>query len=281
MSADVTAAAGVSAYGHEARHQPEQPILEVKDLAVTYGPVVALEAVTFTLKAGDQVAVIGPNGAGKSTLFKAIAGVWPATTGTVRVGGSAPGEHICIAYIPQRNEIDWRFPVTVADVVLMGRTGRLGWFRRPGARDQALVRECLEVVHLADLADRRIDALSGGQQQRMFIARALAQEAELMLMDEVLTACDTPSKEEIYRILERLKTRGVTVMVSTHDLDEAAEHYDRVLLLNRRLYGFGASAEVFTAKKLTAAYGGVLRLVQTPHGTLVLNDSCCRRGDAP
>ncbi len=279
VASSVTPVAEV--HGHEAHHRPEEPILEVKDLTIAYGQVEAVSAVSFRLAVGDQVAVIGPNGAGKSTLFKAIAGVLPPAAGRVCIGGSAPDEHICIAYLPQRNEIDWRFPVTVSDVVLMGRTRRLGWFRRPGAQDRALVRDCLAVVQLEALADRRIDELSGGQQQRMFIARALAQEAELMLMDEVMTACDTPSKAEIYRILETLKARGVTVMVSTHDLDEAATHYDRVLLLNRQLHGFGTADEVFTAAKLTAAYGGALRLVQTPQGTLVLNDSCCGGGGTP
>lgn len=281
MKANAAANATGAAPGHEAPHRPDQPVLEVSGLAVAYGDIQAVHDISFSLVAGDQVAVIGPNGAGKSTLFKAIAGVLPPAAGTVRIGGTAPGEHICIAYLPQRNEIDWRFPVTVHDVVLMGRTRRLGWFRRPGAQDRALVRECLAVVQLEALADRRIDELSGGQQQRMFIARALAQEAELMLMDEVMTACDTPSKADIYRIIETLKARGVTVMVSTHDLDEAATHYDRVLLLNRQLHGFGSADEVFTAERLTAAYGGALRLVPTAQGTLVLNDSCCSGGHTP
>ncbi len=264
----------------EIPHMAGAPILSVEDLTVTYGEVHAVDSISFHLEEGDQVAVIGPNGAGKSTLFKAIAGVLRPARGEVRIGGFQPTGHICIAYIPQRSQIDWTFPVTVMDVVMMGRIGRLGWLRRPRKRDKDFVRECLAVVRMDPLADRQIGGLSGGEQQRMFIARALAQEAELMLMDEVMAACDTPSQEEIFRILQTLKDRNVTVLVSTHDLEEAASRFDRVMLLNRELIGFGSSEEVFTAERLKKAYGGHLRLVNTPGGTLILNDSCCEGGGA-
>lgn len=263
----------------ERPHVADAPILEVNGLSVAFGEVQAISEISFQLEEGEQVAVIGPNGAGKSTLFKAVAGVIEPSAGDVRIGGTRPAGHICIAYIPQRSQIDWSFPVTVYDVVMMGRIGRLGWLRRPREADRKMIRECLRVVRMEELATRQIRELSGGEQQRMFIARALAQEAELMLMDEVMTACDTPSQEEIYRILDALKARKVTVLVSTHNLEEAASRFEKVMLLNRELIGFGTSTEVFIPDRLKRAYGGHLRMVNTPGGTLVLSDSCCGAGE--
>ncbi len=151
-----------------------------------YNGHLALDRISFELNAGEQIAVVGPNGAGKSTLIKTLAGIQHPTHGEVSIYGHGPEGHICIAYVPQRSAVDWSFPVTVSDVVMMGRIGVLGLFHHPGRRDYAYVRECLDQVGIADLANRQIEELSGGQQQRMFIARALAQEAELMLMDEPL-----------------------------------------------------------------------------------------------
>ncbi len=253
----------------------DAPILEAVHVTVRYDGRAALDDVSFRLRNGERVAVVGPNGAGKSTLFKVIAGVLNPTSGEVRVAGHCPGSHICTAYVPQRSEVDWSFPVTVADVVMMGRTSKLGLLRRPGREDRAHVRRCLEVVALSDLADRQIDALSGGQQQRMFIARALAQEAALMLMDEPLTGLDIPAQEDIFRIVDALRLRGVTLMVATHDLNLAAERFDRVLLLKGRLLGIGEPDEVLTAEHLQAAYGGHLRLIPTENGVMALSDTCC------
>jgi len=193
----------------------------------------------------------------------------------VKVYGCGPGGHICIAYVPQRSQVDWTFPVNVTDVVMMGRIGKLGLLRWPGARDWGYVGQCLELVGMADLADRQIGELSGGQQQRVFIARALAQEAELMLMDEPLTGLDLTSQEDIFRILEELRRRHVTVMIATHDLNQAAERFDRLMLLNRRLLGLGQPDEVFTPERLMQAYGGHMRLIQTNDGLMVLSDTCC------
>jgi manganese/iron transport system ATP-binding protein len=250
-------------------------MLEASHVSVHYNGRPALEDVSFRLAGSERVAVVGPNGAGKSTLFKVIAGVLNPTAGEVMIAGHCPGGHICIAYVPQRSQVDWTFPVTVADVVLMGRAGRVGLLRRPGRKDWEYVRQCLEVVGLDDLADRQIGELSGGQQQRMFIARALAQEAELMLMDEPLTGLDVPAQEDIFRIMDELRQRGVTLMVATHDLNLAAERFDRVMLLNGRLVGLGIPEEVLTPERLEAAYGGQLRLVQTDDGLMVLSDTCC------
>jgi manganese/iron transport system ATP-binding protein len=258
-----------------ARHQANVPFLDVADLTLRYNGRPALEAVSFQLAAGERIAVVGPNGAGKSTLFKVIASVLTPTSGTVRLAGDQPGGHICIAYVPQRSEVDWTFPATVADVVMMGRIGRLGLLRHPGRKEWARVHQCLEMVGLNALAGRQIAELSGGQQQRMFIARALAQEAELVLMDEPLTGLDIPSQEDILAILDMLRQQGVTVMVATHDLSLAAERFDRVMLLNRRLLGIGRPEDVFTAGRLQAAYGTHLHLVQTEEGLLALGDTCC------
>ena len=208
-------------YPHS-HHQDDQPILDVHKISARYNGRFALEDVSFHLHAGERIAVVGPNGAGKSTLFKVVAGVLQPSSGEVNVYGSMPHVHVCIAYIPQRSQVDWSFPVSVADVVMMGRIAKLGPLGWPKKRDWDFVHHALEIVELNDLAKRQIGELSGGQQQRMFIARALAQEAELMLMDEPLTGLDSPSQEGILALLDELKRQNVTVMVATHDLEQAA-----------------------------------------------------------
>jgi manganese/iron transport system ATP-binding protein len=256
-------------------HDAEAPILEASHVTVRYDGRAALDDVSFRLVRGERIAVVGPNGAGKSTLFKVISGVLNPTSGEVRVAGHCPDSHICIAYVPQRSQVDWSFPVTVADVVMMGRSGRLGVLRRPGRQDWAVVRQSLEVVRLDDLSGRQIGELSGGQQQRMFIARALAQEAELMLMDEPLTGLDIPAQEEVFHIMDELRRRGVTAMVATHDLNLAAEQFDRVMLLNGTLLGIGHPDDVFTPDRLQLAYSGHLHLIPTESGMMALSDTCC------
>jgi manganese/iron transport system ATP-binding protein len=254
-------------------HQANQPVLDVSRLSVRYNGRGALEDVTFHLHEGERVAVVGPNGAGKSTLFKVVAGVLPPTSGEVKVFGSRPGRHVCIGYIPQRSQVDWNFPVTVADVVMMGRSAKLGPLNWPHKRDWEHVHHALETVDLSNLSTRQIGQLSGGQQQRMFIARALAQEAELMLMDEPLTGLDTPSQEGILDLLDRLKKEKVTVMVATHDLDQASAHFDRIMLLNHHIVAFGEPAFVMQTENLLRAYGGRLR--STGNGSMVTVDDCC------
>ena len=264
---------------HHHPHEAGAPILRAADLGVRYESGPALEGVSFELEVGERLAVVGPNGAGKSTLFKVIAGVMTPSDGKVHVYGHEPGGHICIAYLPQRSQVDWTFPVSVADVVMMGRVGKLKLFRHPRARDWEIVRNALDVVGMQDLAGRQIRELSGGQQQRMFIARALAQEAELMLMDEPLTGLDLNSQEGIFRILEDLRQSRVTVLVALHDLQMAADRFDRVMLLNVRLVSLGTPEEVFTSDNLMDAYGGHLRLIQTDDGVLALEDTCCGGGE--
>ena len=254
-------------------HQDDQPILDVRKVSARYNGRFALENITFHLHAGELIAVVGPNGAGKSTLFKVVAGVLQPAGGEVNIYGSTPRDHVCIAYIPQRSQVDWDFPVNVGDVVMMGRIARLGPLNWPKKRDWDFVHQALETVKLADLAKRQIGQLSGGQQQRMFIARALAQEAELMLMDEPLTGLDTPSQEGILALLDELKRQDVTVMVATHDLEQAAQYFDRIMLLNHRLIGFGPPEQVLQTEKLIEAYGGRLR---SANGENILTvDDCC------
>jgi len=259
-------------YPHD-HHEHEQPILDVKHLTMRYNGREALEDITFHLHEAERVAVVGPNGAGKSTLFKVVAGVLSPTSGEVKIFGSRPRGHVCIAYIPQRSQVDWNFPVSVADVVMMGRSAILGPMSWPHKKDWEYVHRALATVELLNLASRQISQLSGGQQQRMFIARALAQEAELMLMDEPLTGLDTPAQEGLLNLLDTLKDQKVTVMVATHDLDQAARHFDRILLLNHRMVAFGNPSEVLQTENLISAYGGRLRSASDEH-VLRLDDYC-------
>ncbi len=257
-------------------HDPNAPALSVRDLAVAYGDHTAIEGVSFDLSAGTRLAVVGPNAAGKSTLLKAISGLLPWSSGSIEVHGHAPSEHICIAYVPQRSEVDWRFPVTVYDVVMMGRVGRLGPLRRPQARDREQVHAALDRVGLSDLARQQIEELSGGQQQRMFIARAVAQEAEIMLMDEPLAGLDVHSRDEVIALLDQLDS--ATLLVALHDLGIASAHFDRVLLLNGHMLGFGDPKTVFQPDTLQQAYGTCLRMVHTESGVLVVHDTACSGG---
>jgi len=262
-----------------APHQPDAPLLVMEGVSVQYETGVVLEDLTFALDHGDSVALVGPNGAGKTTLLKVIAGILDPVEGEVRVSGHEPGGHTCIAYVPQRSQVDWSFPVTVADVVMMGRINRLGPLLWPQPQDWQVVNQSLEIVNMRDLAKRQISELSGGQQQRMFIARALAQEAELMLLDEPLNGLDVPAQERILQILDILRAQGVTMMTSMHDLQMAAERFQRVMLLNRKLLGFGSPQQVFTRELLLEAYQGHLHFVEGDMDTLAVGDTCCE-GDS-
>lgn len=248
-------------------HKTDAPTLNLQSVSVAYSSVAgafgrsktavyALEQVTFQARAGEQMAIIGPNGAGKSTLLKVVAGILRPDNGSVELFGYAPDKHICIAYVPQRSEIDWRFPVTVADVVMMGRTKQIGLFNRPGQTDYHIVQTSLKRVQASHLANKQIGELSGGQQQRVFIARALAMEANILLMDEPLAGLDIPSQEAILNILDSLHAENVTVLLATHDLGLVAERFDRVMLLNKQIVALGTPEAVLTTENLLAAYGG-------------------------
>lgn len=249
--------------------------LELVNVTVAYEGRPVLEKVTLRVPHGARVAVVGPNGAGKTTLFKALVGLLPLREGRILIHGAPLGHHQdCVAYVPQREEVDWRFPVTVADVVMMGRYGRLGWLRRPGEDDRAIVAHSLEQLGLADLAQRPIGELSGGQQQRAFLARALAQQPHILLMDEPFTGVDLVTQEATLALLEQLP--GVTVLVSTHDLNLALERFEQVVLLNRRLIASGPPAEVFTQQALAEAFGGQAFFLDG----YVIVDQCCPPGAA-
>jgi len=260
-------------------HQKDKPILDVRDVSVRYDGRVALDNVSFHLHVSERIAVVGPNGAGKSTLFKVVSGVLQPNSGEVTISGSKPTVHSCIAYIPQRSQVDWKFPVSVADVVMMGRSAKLGPLNWPKKRDWDFVNHALETVEIGNLSERQIGQLSGGQQQRMFIARALAQEAQLMLMDEPLTGLDTPAQEGLLDLLDTLRTQEVTVMVATHDLEQAAKHFDRLMLLNKKIVAFGNAETVLHADNLLSAYGGRFRTVEGREGLLAVDDSCCDEGE--
>ena len=256
-------------------HIHDAIFLEVQDVVVQMNEHIALDDVSFILEGGEQIAVVGPNGAGKSTLFKVIAGVIKPNKGSVNLGGHDPGKHICIAYLPQRSEVDWSFPVTVRDVVMMGRVRRLGLGGWPKKIDWQKAEEYMETVRITHLADRQISELSGGQQQRMFIAQALSQEAELMMMDEPFSGLDAVSQEEVMRIIEMLKERGVTVMVAMHDLSMASKRFEKVMLLNQKIMGMGDPEKVFTEQKLMEVYGNHLHMVKTEDGVMFVDDACC------
>jgi ABC-type Mn2+/Zn2+ transport system ATPase subunit len=248
--------------------------LELEDVTAGYpgAPRPALEDVTLQVPHGARVAVVGPNGAGKSTLFKVLVGLLPPRAGRVRVHGQPLGLHQdCVAYVPQREEVDWRFPVTVADVVMMGRYNKLGWLRRPRREDRAAVQRALEQMGIAAVAARAIGALSGGQQQRAFLARAVAQEPHILLMDEAFTGVDVTTQEATLHLLDELRQRQVTVLISTHDLNLAREHFDLVVLLRRRLIAFGPPEQVLSREPLAAAFGSQMLQIE---GAVVV-DQCC------
>lgn len=239
----------------------EPAALEVEDLWVRYGSQPVLEGVGFSLQAGQLVGIIGPNGAGKTTLLKAILGLLPLDQGRVLVAGAALHQRGCqVAYVPQRDAINWRFPATVADVVLMGRYGRLGWLRRPGPADRGIAARCLEQVAMTAYANRPIAALSGGQQQRVFLARALAQEPAVLLLDEPISGVDAPTQEGILTLLSQLAAQGTTILLTTHDLHCNMHYFSGLLALNRRLVRLGPVAEVLTPAVLLETYGTQLVL---------------------
>lgn len=252
---------------------PDEPArLEMENVQVSYNGHLALDDLTFQVSHGARLAVVGPNAAGKTTLFKALVGLVKLKTGHIHVHGQSLGHHQdCVAYVPQREEVDWRFPVTVFDVVMMGRFGQQGWFRRSSNTDRDVVAHSLEQLGIADLANRPIGELSGGQQQRVFLARALAQEPHILLMDEPFTGVDFTTKEATLKLLEHLQTQQVTAMVSTHDLTLASERFEQVLLMNKRMIAYGPPDEVFTPANLSQAFGSQVLFLD---GVAVV-DQCC------
>ncbi len=231
--------------------------LHIEDLTVAYNSRPVLWDVDLNVPEGVLAAVVGPNGAGKSTLIKAALGLIPRAAGTVEFYGK-PYQHArdLVGYVPQRGSVDWDFPTSVVDVVIMGLYGQLGWFKRPGRRERQLALDALEQVGIADLAGRQISQLSGGQQQRTFLARALVQDAQLYFMDEPFAAVDAVTERAIIGILRELRARNKTVIVVHHDLQTVTEYFDYVALLNVELVASGPTATTFTSDNLRQAYGG-------------------------
>ncbi|HYT95238.1 MAG TPA: metal ABC transporter ATP-binding protein [Gemmataceae bacterium] len=239
------------------------PILDVHDVTVAYHRKPVLWDVDLTLTEPTLAGIIGPNGAGKSTLIKAILGLVPLASGEVRAfGGPIAEQRRRIGYVPQRETVDWDFPTNVLDVVLMGTYGRLGWFRRPGKAERELARQCLARVGLEDLQRQQIGQLSGGQQQRTFLARALAQQADLYFMDEPLAGVDAATERIVFELLRELRGQGKTVVVVHHDLRTVPHYFDHVVLLNTRLVASGPTAAVFTPENLQKTYGGRLVILE-------------------
>ena len=236
--------------------------IEVHDLTVAYRKKPVLWDIDFSLPEAHLIGLVGPNGAGKSTLIKAIMGLIPLLSGYVKIFGEPLSKkQNLVGYVPQRETVDWDFPVNALDVVTMGRYGRMGLFSRPSKKDHQVAMECLEKVGMADFARRQISQLSGGQQQRIFLARALTQDASVYLMDEPFAGVDAATEKAIIELLKELKDRGRTVFVVHHDLHTVPEYFDWVMLLNMRLVKFGPTEEVFTDENLRFTYGGKLNLL--------------------
>jgi manganese/zinc/iron transport system ATP- binding protein len=240
----------------------ERIALEVHDMTVAYHRRPVLWNVDVQIHEQRLVGIVGPNGAGKSTLIKAILGLVPPASGLVNIFGKpcAVNRHL-IGYVPQRESVDWDFPIDAMNVVLMGRYGRLGWFRRPRRHDREVAMESLRRVGMADYARRQIAQLSGGQQQRVFLARALAQEALLYFMDEPFAGVDAATERTIIELLRTLREQGRTVICVHHDLQTVEAYFDHVIMLNMRVVAAGPTKEVFTEPNLRATYGGRLTLL--------------------
>jgi ABC-type Mn2+/Zn2+ transport system ATPase subunit len=247
-------------------------VVTMAGLTAGYGDRVALERIDLSVNQGTLLALVGPNGAGKSTLLKVIGGLLAPWSGTVRVLGGAPSDAARrIAYVPQAESVDWTFPVTVADVVMMGRFPRLGPLRRPGAADREAVARALDQVGMAVARDRQIGALSGGQRRRVFVARALASDPELYLLDEPVTGIDTTTQEDLMAILQAESARGRTVIASTHDLGCAASCFGKVIAVNRRVIADGPAAMILDPAILRATYGGHVVILEGP--AVLLDDA--------
>jgi manganese/iron transport system ATP-binding protein len=251
----------------------EEARLEFDNVTVSYNSHPALQDISFQVPHGAQVAVVGANGSGKSTLFKALVGLLPVRNGRILIHGQPIGSHHdCVAYVPQREDVEWKFPVSVEDVVMMGRFRRQGWLKRPSQQDRQAVSSSLAQMGIAPLAKRSIGDLSGGQQQRAFLARALAQEPHILLMDEPFTGVDIATQEATLDLLTQLRIQQVTIMISTHDLSLATRYFDLVLLLHRRVVAFGAPTEVLTTQSLSEAFGGQVLVLE--NGAVVVDDCC-------
>ena len=242
-------------------HTSNTPAIEVEHLTVSYGPVPALLDVSLAVSPGQLVGVIGPNGSGKSTLIKSILGFLKPDVGQIRLFGEvAEKSKGRVAYVPQRGSVDWDFPITVGEVAMMGRYGSVPWYRDLRRKDREITDQALEMVRMAEFRNRQIGQLSGGQQQRVFMARAMAQGADILLLDEPFAGVDAATERAILDVLERTRKSGRTLMVVHHDLATAAEYFDTLVLLKQRLYAYGPPAAVLDQELLSQVYEGNLRV---------------------
>ncbi len=255
---------------------PVTPRIDVAGVTVTYANGhVALRDASFSLGAGSICALVGVNGSGKSTLFKAIMGLVVPAAGSVRIAGepvAAALKRNLVAYVPQAEEVDWTFPVSVWDVVLMGRYGHMNFLRIPRAADRRIADEALARVGMGEFKERQIGELSGGQRKRVFLARALAQQGRVLLLDEPFTGVDVTTEAAIIALLRELRADGHIVLVSTHNLGSVPEFCDQVVLVNRTVLAAGPTAEVFTEQNLLHAFGGVLRHFRFDESTVQKHD---------
>jgi manganese/zinc/iron transport system ATP- binding protein len=239
--------------------------LVLRDLTVAYGRRVVLKEVQADIRRGQVVGVVGPNGGGKSTLLKAILGMVPLVAGKVTLFGKPIAKmRSHIAYVPQREDVDWQFPVTVREVVMMGRYPHRGWLRRTTDEDERTVNSMLAEVDMTQYGDSQIGQLSGGQQQRVFLARALAQEADVLLLDEPMNGIDAATQEVVLRLIEEQKNKGRIILLATHDLVSASCACDCLCCVNERMVSYGPLAETYTTENLTATYGGPLIMLGRP-----------------
>ena len=245
--------------------------LKVENLTIAYHKKPVVEDVTFEVPEGNLIGIIGPNGAGKSTLIKGILELVPRLAGKVTINGASyKSMRKSIGYVPQRESVDWDFPTNALDVVMMGRYGHLGWLKRPGKEERLKAMECLEKVGMVEFANRQISQLSGGQQQRIFLARALAQEADIYFMDEPFVGVDAATEKAIIQLLTELKEKGKTVLVVHHDLSTVKEYFDWTMLLNKKVMKIGPTEEVFIPEYLQETYGGRLAILSDTESGLLL-----------
>ena len=239
------------------------PGLKLSGVTVVYrNGVTALRDASFEIPMGTIAALVGINGSGKSTLFKAIMGFLPLASGTVEILGRPAAEMlkaVKVAYVPQAEEVDWNFPVLVEDVVMMGRYGHMGFLRRPKPRDHEMVEAALSRVNMIGYRKRQIGELSGGQKKRVFLARAIAQESEVILLDEPFTGVDVKTEHAIIDLLSAMRSEGRVMLVSTHNLGSVPEYCDRTIFINKTILASGKTSEIFTPENLEMAFGGVLR----------------------
>jgi len=237
--------------------------ISIRSLSVSYGKKTVLSNISIDLESGQLYGLLGPNGAGKSTLFKSILGLIDVSSGTIKVlGGDIEDVRKKVVYIPQRGDIDWQFPATVTDVVLMGRYPHLGLFQRISKKDKAIAMEALEKVGMTEFQNRQIGQLSGGQQQRVFIARALCQQADIFLFDEPFAGVDITTEKQIVEILKDMADENKTLIIIHHDLSKVTAYFDKIMLLNQWLVAHGDTKETFTERNIAKAYGGRLTILQ-------------------